>query len=120
LIETEEDFARDMQFVSNTYLRQLDSAVTPKVLKDSKEVLFSCFKEITEFHNKVLLEKLQDCVNNPSKIGTVFAQLESEFDNHVNYCRDITEALRLLDSPGPVRDHYNVCFSLLDKLIIIL
>jgi hypothetical protein len=108
LIETEEDFARDMQFVGNTYLRQLESAITPKELKDVKQVLFSCFKDIVDFHNEVLLKGIQDYAKEPSKIGSAFVQLERYFDKHVRYCRELPEALKLLENPGVVRDHFNV------------
>ncbi len=108
LIETEEDFARDMQFVVNTYSRQLESSITPKELKDVKEVLFGCFKDIVDFHNDVLLKGIQDHAKEPSKIGCTFVRLERDFDKHVRYCRDLPEALKLLENPGLVRDHFNV------------
>lgn len=108
LIETEEDFSRDMQFIVNTYLRQLESSVTPKPLKDAKETLFGCFKEIAEFHNDVLLKGIQYYANEPSKLGCTFLRLEREFDKHVRYCRDLGEALKLLQTPGPVKEHYDV------------
>jgi hypothetical protein len=97
-----------MQFITNTYLRQSESGVTPKELKDSKDVLFGCFKEIADFHNDVLLKGVQYYATDPAKLGCTFVRLERDFDKHVRYCRDLPEALKLLES-GPIKDYFNVC-----------
>jgi len=106
-----------MQFVVNTYLRQLESAITPKELKDAKETLFSSFKEISEFHNEVLLKGIQYFAKEPSKIGCTFTRLERDFDKHVRYCRDLPEALKLLENPGFVKDHFEVYTYKISNLI---
>lgn len=51
LIETEEEFGRDMKQVVNQYMKPLDKASTPKPVFDNRELLFSNFKQICEFHN---------------------------------------------------------------------
>ena len=52
LVDTEEDFARDMLFVVENYMKEMDNPAMPKRLRDYKEQLFYNFKEICSFHNE--------------------------------------------------------------------
>lgn len=51
LIETEEEFGKDLNHVVNKYINSIESARPPKVITDNKEIIFSNFKQIAEFHN---------------------------------------------------------------------
>lgn len=51
LVETEEEFGRDMQQVVSRYMKPMDKATTPKSVFENRELLFSNFKQICEFHN---------------------------------------------------------------------
>lgn len=51
LIETEEEFGRDMHQVVTRYMKPMDKSITPKIVFDNRELLFSNFKQIAEFHN---------------------------------------------------------------------
>lgn len=52
LVDTEEDFARDMAYVVNNYLKEMDSSAMPKRLREFKEHLFYNFADICDFHNE--------------------------------------------------------------------
>lgn len=52
LVETEEDFAKDMQFVVENYYKQMDNPRLPKEFRDRKGSIFGNFKDISDFHNK--------------------------------------------------------------------
>lgn len=52
LVDTEEDFARDMLFVVENYMKEMDNPAMPKRLREYKEQLFYNFKEICNFHNE--------------------------------------------------------------------
>ena len=52
LVETEEDFAKDMQFVVENYYKQMDNPRLPKEFRDRKGSVFGNFKDISDFHNK--------------------------------------------------------------------
>lgn len=117
LVETEEDFNRDMQFIANTYLKHMDSSIMPKELRDQKSQLFGCFKEIADFHNDVLMKGIQYyAAEDPSKVGNTFLRLERDFDQHVRYCQDLNTAQTLLES-GPLKDYFDVrkAFTCLKK-----
>lgn len=51
LIETEEEFGRDLLAVVENYIKNIDSTKTPKIVVDNKELIFGNFKQIAEFHN---------------------------------------------------------------------
>lgn len=51
LIETEEEFGRDLLLVVEHYIKFVDNPKTPKIVSDNKEIIFGNFKQIAEFHN---------------------------------------------------------------------
>lgn len=50
LVETEQEFVRDMDLVVQKYLLPSESKKVPKIIKDSFDIIFGNFKEIAEFH----------------------------------------------------------------------
>jgi len=51
LVETEDEFGRDLQQVVERYLKPLDSSTVPRIVRDNKDLIFSNFKQIADFHN---------------------------------------------------------------------
>lgn len=51
LIETEEEFSKDLQNVVERYIKAVDAATAPRTVRDSKDVIFGNFQQIAEFHN---------------------------------------------------------------------
>ncbi|XP_041975027.1 obscurin-like isoform X5 [Aricia agestis] len=113
LIETEEEFGRDMQQVVNQYMRPMDKATTPKPVFDNRELLFSNFKQICEFHNTSLLEGIKYYAGEPRMLGRALLRMEREFDKHVAYCRDEPRAQYLLAENPVVAEYFQ---TLADKL----
>ena len=52
LIETEEEFVRDLKFVMSKYYDHIESEMCPRHVRDQKELIFNNFKFISEFHQK--------------------------------------------------------------------
>lgn len=50
LVETEQEFVRDLDFVVHNYLFRSESKKVPKIVRDNFEVIFGNLKEIAEFH----------------------------------------------------------------------
>ncbi|XP_046962519.1 obscurin isoform X2 [Vanessa cardui] len=113
LIETEEEFGRDMQQVVSRYMRPMDKATTPKIVFDNRELLFSNFKQICEFHNTTLLEGIKYYAGEPRMLGRSLLRMEREFDKHVAYCRDEPIAQHLLKNDPVVSKYFK---ALADKL----
>ncbi|GBN70955.1 Obscurin, partial [Araneus ventricosus] len=106
LVESEEAFARDMQYVVNNYIKEMDNKKMSKELRDYKDVLFSNFEAISEFHNNVLMKGIQYYADDPARLGKTFLRLERDFDMHVAYCRDEPEAQHLLQE-GPLKEYFD-------------
>lgn len=51
LIETEEEFVRDLNHVVDKYIKTVENSKPPKIIIDNKEIIFGNFKQIAEFHN---------------------------------------------------------------------
>ncbi|XP_076316761.1 protein Obscurin-like isoform X4 [Tachypleus tridentatus] len=106
LINTEKEFANDMQYVLNNYLTAMDNPQTPKEIRDKKGIIFSNFKDICEFHNNVLIKGVQYHSNEPQKLGITFSRLERDFDKHVNYYRDVPQAQAALETE-PMKEYFD-------------
>ncbi|XP_049875609.1 obscurin isoform X2 [Pectinophora gossypiella] len=113
LIETEEEFGRDMQQVVSRYMKPMDKATTPKPVFDNRELLFNNFKQIAEFHKTALLEGIKYYAGEPRMLGRALLRMEREFDKHVAYCRDEPRAQHLLAYEPTVRAYFQ---ALADKL----
>lgn len=57
LIETEEEFGRDLQLVVERYLKPLDNPDVPRAVRDNKEIIFTNLKQIADFHNTYVLRQ---------------------------------------------------------------
>lgn len=51
LVETEEEFGRDIQMVVERYLKPLDHQGVPRAVRDNKDLIFTNLRQIAEFHN---------------------------------------------------------------------
>lgn len=108
LIETEEEFGRDLQLVVDNYIKFIDNPDNkiPRQIRDHKDDIFNNFKQIADFHNTVLIEGVKYYANNPKMIGKTFLRLERDFDKHVRYCRDAPLAQEFLAANDAVRDFF--------------
>ncbi|XP_053597033.1 obscurin isoform X2 [Microplitis demolitor] len=106
LVETEEEFGRDLQQVVERYLKPLDNPGVPRAVRDNKEIIFTNFKQIADFHNTVLIEGVKYYADQPRMLGKTFLRLERDFDKHVAYCRDEPAAQEFLQTSLEVRDYF--------------
>ncbi|XP_058464862.1 obscurin isoform X3 [Malaya genurostris] len=108
LIETEEEFGKDLQQVVENYIKYIDNPDNkiPRQIRDHKDDIFNNFKQIADFHNTVLIEGVKYNANNPKMIGKTFLRLERDFDKHVRYCRDAPITQEFLASNDFVRDFF--------------
>ncbi|KAK0094450.1 hypothetical protein PV326_010858, partial [Microctonus aethiopoides] len=115
LVETEEEFGRDLQQVVERYLKPLDNPGVPRVVRDNKEIIFTNLKQIADFHNtsfgRVLIEGVKYYADQPRMLGKTFLRLERDFDKHVTYCRDEPAAQEFLQSNNEVRDYFEISSS---------
>ncbi|CAK9822500.1 Unc-89 [Anthophora retusa] len=110
LVETEEEFGRDLQLVVERYLKPLDNPDVPRVVRDNKDIIFTNLKQIADFHNtsfgRVLIEGVKYYADQPRMLGKTFLRLERDFDKHVAYCRDEPAAQEFLQMNDTVREYF--------------
>lgn len=106
LVETEEEFGRDIQLVVERYLKPLDNPEVPRIVRDNKDVIFTNLKQIADFHNTVLIEGVKYYADQPRMLGKTFLRLERDFDKHVAYCRDEPLAQEFLQMNDQVREYF--------------
>lgn len=51
LVETEQEFVRDLDYVIQKYLLSPELSKAPKIVKDNIEAVFGNLKQIADFHN---------------------------------------------------------------------
>ncbi|KAG8233549.1 hypothetical protein J437_LFUL013761 [Ladona fulva] len=129
LVETEEEFGKDLKFVVEKYLKPLEDhlrgahitpssssasvgsssapSTIPRLVRDHKDVIFGNFMQISEFHNGVLIEGFKYYANEPKMLGRTFLRLERDFDKHVAYCRDEPKAQEFLDEHEEVKEYFD-------------
>ncbi|KZC06585.1 Muscle M-line assembly protein unc-89 [Dufourea novaeangliae] len=110
LVETEEEFGRDLQLVVERYLKPLDNPDVPRIVRDNKDIIFTNLKQIADFHNtsfgRVLIEGVKYYADQPRMLGKTFLRLERDFDKHVAYCRDEPAAQEFLQMNDSVREYF--------------
>ncbi|KAI5708872.1 hypothetical protein M8J76_005116 [Diaphorina citri] len=106
LVDTEEEFGRDLQAVVDRYVKPLDSPSVPRTVRDNKDLVFTNLKQITEFHNTVLIEGVKYYADEPRMLGKTFLRLERDFDKHVQYCRDEPIAQEFLQNNAEAREYF--------------
>ncbi|XP_043515961.1 obscurin isoform X6 [Frieseomelitta varia] len=110
LVETEEEFGRDLQQVVERYLKPLDNPDVPRIVRDNKDIIFTNLKQIADFHNtsfgRVLIEGVKYYADQPRMLGKTFLRLERDFDKHVAYCRDEPAAQEFLQMNDAVREYF--------------
>ncbi|KAK9307269.1 hypothetical protein QLX08_002302 [Tetragonisca angustula] len=110
LVETEEEFGRDLQQVVERYLKPLDNPDVPRIVRDNKDIIFTNLKQIADFHNtsfgRVLIEGVKYYADQPRMLGKTFLRLERDFDKHVAYCRDEPAAQEFLQMNDAAREYF--------------
>ncbi|XP_039228488.1 obscurin isoform X7 [Drosophila yakuba] len=106
LVETEEEFSRDLLHVVEKYIKGIDKPVVPRSVRDNKDIIFCNFLQIAEFHNNVLKEGLKCYSNQPNMVAKTFLRLERDFDKHVVYCQNEPLAQDYLGSNPDAKKYF--------------
>ncbi|XP_076879496.1 guanine nucleotide exchange factor DBS isoform X3 [Brachyhypopomus gauderio] len=92
LIETERLYVDELHSIMEGYAAALsDSKLThliPAALQDKQEVLFGNLPEIYDFHNKMFLKELENCLEKPELVGMCFLKRKEELQVYEKYCQN--------------------------------
>uniref|UniRef100_A0A7M4EVS2 MCF.2 cell line derived transforming sequence-like 2 n=1 Tax=Crocodylus porosus TaxID=8502 RepID=A0A7M4EVS2_CROPO len=92
LIETERVYVEELQSIIEGYASEMDNPdlmhLIPSALQNKKEVLFGNLPEIYEFHNRIFLKELENCVENPELLGRCFLKRKEDLQIYEKYCQN--------------------------------
>ncbi|KAJ7403812.1 Proto-oncogene DBL [Pitangus sulphuratus] len=92
LIETERVYVEELFTVLTGYRAEMDNPamliLLPPVLRNRKDVLFGNMSEIYDFHNKIFLHSLENCLGAPERVGCCFLDRREDFQMYEKYCQN--------------------------------
>uniref|UniRef100_A0A8D2L7K2 MCF.2 cell line derived transforming sequence-like 2 n=1 Tax=Varanus komodoensis TaxID=61221 RepID=A0A8D2L7K2_VARKO len=62
--------------------------LVPTAISNKKEILFGNLSEIYEFHNRIFLKELENCIENPELLGRCFLKRKEDLQIYEKYCQN--------------------------------
>ncbi|XP_063057570.1 obscurin isoform X3 [Engraulis encrasicolus] len=85
LLSGEEEFVRELGFLVSHHLRYLETnPKVPLTIFSQKEYIFRNIKDITNFHERSILPKLQNC-STDDDVAMCFVSQASDFEKYLQY-----------------------------------
>ncbi|XP_072536379.1 obscurin isoform X3 [Salminus brasiliensis] len=91
LISSENEFVREMNFLTSHHLEHIDDESTPSEIRINKESIFRNINDIKSFHTSSLLPGLKDC-DTDDDIAMRFLKNKQGFENYLQYLVGQTQA----------------------------
>ncbi|XP_035189931.1 probable guanine nucleotide exchange factor MCF2L2 isoform X6 [Oxyura jamaicensis] len=92
LIETERVYVEELQSIIEGYASEMDNPslvhLIPSTLQNKKEILFGNLLEIYEFHNRIFLKELENCIENPELLARCFLKRKEDLQIYEKYCQN--------------------------------
>uniref|UniRef100_A0A6I8MYV1 MCF.2 cell line derived transforming sequence-like 2 n=1 Tax=Ornithorhynchus anatinus TaxID=9258 RepID=A0A6I8MYV1_ORNAN len=92
LIETERVYVEELQSIIMGYAAEMDNPelnhLIPAPLQNKKEILFGNLREIHEFHDRIFLKELENCIENPELLGKCFLKRKEDLQIYEKYCQN--------------------------------
>ncbi|XP_048810402.1 guanine nucleotide exchange factor DBS-like isoform X8 [Lagopus muta] len=92
LIETERVYVEELQSIIEGYASEMDNPsllhLIPSMLQNKKDILFGNLPEIYEFHNRIFLKELENCIENPELLAQCFLKRKEDLQIYEKYCQN--------------------------------
>ncbi|XP_074009737.1 probable guanine nucleotide exchange factor MCF2L2 [Numenius arquata] len=92
LIETERVYVEELQSIIEGYASEMDNPslvhLIPAALQNKKDVLFGNLPEIYEFHNRIFLKEIENCIENPELLARCFLKRKEDLQIYEKYCQN--------------------------------
>nr|XP_038039807.1 probable guanine nucleotide exchange factor MCF2L2 isoform X5 [Anas platyrhynchos] len=92
LIETERVYVEELQSIIEGYASEMDNPnlvhLIPSTLQNKKEILFGNLPEIYEFHNRIFLKEIENCIENPELLARCFLKRKEDLQIYEKYCQN--------------------------------
>ncbi|XP_057594064.1 probable guanine nucleotide exchange factor MCF2L2 isoform X2 [Hippopotamus amphibius kiboko] len=96
LLETEETYIKDIKNIIDGYIIPMDfiwlKHLIPDVLRNNKEFLFGNIRELYEFHNRIFLQELEKCAENPELLARCFLKRKEDLQIYFKYHKNLPRA----------------------------
>ncbi|NWU21230.1 MCF2L factor, partial [Dyaphorophyia castanea] len=92
LIETERVYVEELQSIIEGYASEMDNPnlvhLIPSALQNKKEILFGNLPEIYNFHNRIFLKEIENCIENPELLARCFLKRKEDLQIYEKYCQN--------------------------------
>ncbi|CAI5439881.1 unnamed protein product [Caenorhabditis angaria] len=105
LLRSEEEFVGSLRSCVDDYIKVIDDANVPELVKKNRDQIVGNIPELYNFHANVMLKGLNYYSDDPGKVGQTFVRLEKDFENHVEFYKNYQNALKLVEEPG-IKDFF--------------
>ncbi|NXE35360.1 MCF2L factor, partial [Ptilorrhoa leucosticta] len=92
LIETERVYVEELQSIIEGYASEMENPnlvhLIPSALQNKKEILFGNLPEIYDFHNRIFLKEIENCIENPELLARCFLKRKEDLQIYEKYCQN--------------------------------
>ncbi|CAD6184382.1 unnamed protein product [Caenorhabditis auriculariae] len=89
LVETEQDYVRDLNSVVEGYIGNLEKMDLPQDLVGKDKIIFANIGQILDFHRTSFLGEIEKCLENYEAAGLAFVKYERRLHTlYVKYCQN--------------------------------
>ncbi|NXB34933.1 MCF2L factor, partial [Eulacestoma nigropectus] len=92
LIETERVYVEELQSIIEGYASEMDNPnlvhLIPSALQNKKDILFGNLPEIYDFHNRIFLKEIENCIENPELLARCFLKRKEDLQIYEKYCQN--------------------------------
>lgn len=108
LLSTEREYVKALGYVREHYFPELERSDVPQDLRGQKGSVFGNLEKLHDFHRHHFLSELENCVNEPFRVGRCFLRHvgDSIIHFHSRHCSDLPFGtaivkLYIITSPPP-------------------
>nr|XP_019942589.1 PREDICTED: uncharacterized protein LOC109629334 [Paralichthys olivaceus] len=102
LLSTEKEYVKALGYVREHYFPELERADVPQDLRGQRGSIFGNLEKLHDFHQHHFLDELQNCVNEPLRVGRCFLRHRESFALYALYSKNKPQSDSLLINHGQV------------------
>ncbi|XP_077458578.1 quattro isoform X2 [Stigmatopora argus] len=100
LLATEKEYVKALGYVREYYFPELERSDVPQDLRGQKGVIFGNLEKLHDFHRHYFLSELENCVNEPFRVGRCFLRHRENFTLYALYSKNKPQSDSLLINHG--------------------
>ncbi|XP_061544589.1 quattro isoform X1 [Phycodurus eques] len=100
LLSTEREYVKALGYVREHYFPELERSDVPQDLRGQKGSIFGNLEKLHDFHRHNFLSELENCVNEPFRVGRCFLRHRENFALYALYSKNKPQSDSLLINHG--------------------